>query len=403
MLVVVLAIVFDLLGSGPHFTLRNGTFVPWGGLALLLATYWVLVLRWRYPLSVFVHFSVIYVAMAMLTEHFTAMIPMFIAVYALARKRSARVGLIGLALLVIATVIVSSFDNLKMVSGLIMVALQCLAFVLGRVALATERRHIARQAELAMNAQRDAALAVQAERRQLARDLHDIVSHSVSAMLLQAAGARALLDGGGSAGSGGTGDTVRVAEALSAIEHAGVQATHELRRLLGFLREEVDSRGDVEGSSLTFLDSLVETTRLSGVDVSYEVSGEPVPLEPALDLTAFRVVQESLANVMKHAGPGAQASVMLSWAPEELNVKVRSTPAERRPGAVSALDAVPTPQELPGGFGLRGLAERLDIIGGTFNYGQVAGGGFLTSATLPLSVSPLGGIRRRESTGAAVP
>lgn len=374
-LVVAAAMGLDLLGSGPNLEFRDGQIVPWAGLLVVAATYWTLLVRWRYPVAVLALHVTIYGVLLSATD-FVSISPMLVAVHAVARTRRGPTAISCLVVSLVASLTMGLVvDSRQLTASVILCVLQGGSFVIGRWGRVAEERATERQAELARSAQREADLKLQAERLQLARDLHDIVSHSVSAMLLQAAGARAVL-------ASGRPDSERgVTDALTSIENAGVQAMRELRRLLGLLRDQEDPGADVEGSSLLFIDSLIETTRLSGVDVSYNVEGVAVPLDPSVDLAAYRVVQESLANVMKHGGTGAQASVRLSWTPTTLDIRVRS---------VSGFGGAEAPAKglVPrSGFGLRGLAERLELIDGTFRFGPVAGGCFLTWATIPITDS----------------
>ena len=207
---------------------------------------------------------------------------------------------------------------------------------------------------------------MRAERLRLARDLHDIVSHSVSAMLLQAAGAKAVAQH----------NDERVLSALTSIERTGVQAMRELHRLLGLLREDDAATVDVESSSLRYLDSLVKSTRRTGLAVHLRVDGDPVDLDPSVDLAAYRVVQESLSNVMKHGGSAAEATIDLSWLPDSLRVRVRSV--------TGFVDGEGPP--VPSGFGLRGLRDRVELLGGDLETGEIPGG-YLTSATLPVQAT----------------
>ncbi len=233
-------------------------------------------------------------------------------------------------------------------------------------------------ADAQARAQEEAEAALRDERLRLARELHDIVAHSVSAIVLQAAGAKALAAAAPQAGEAGERDE-RVAGALEAIESTGVQTMRELHRLLGLLRAaagDSQAAGDPSESSLAYLDRLIEVTRRSGIDVELDTLGEPRPLDPSVDLSAYRMIQESLANVMKHAGRGARAEITLAWHPEILDVTVRSVSG-------TPPDGVRPPVIASSGLGLRGLRERIEAVGGRFDAGVIAGG-YLTHAHLPL-------------------
>lgn len=237
-------------------------------------------------------------------------------------------------------------------------------FVTGRFSRVTQLQAREEQRE------REAAaeLRLRAERLRLARELHDIVSHSVSAMILQAAGARATT----------TEADPKVLGALAAVENTGVQAMRELHRMLGLLRavegRPDDGVGPDDHATVTDIDNLLTTARSCGVDVELITGGNPRPLDPSIDNAAYRMVQESLSNVIKHAGRGATARIHLLWEPTALKITVRSAPG--------IADNAPR-TDLSTGLGLRGLQERIDLVGGRFEAGSTADGAFITRAELP--------------------
>ncbi|WP_053716357.1 sensor histidine kinase [Saccharothrix sp. NRRL B-16348] len=212
--------------------------------------------------------------------------------------------------------------------------------------------------------------AVIGERTRIARELHDIVAHSVTVMVLQAAGARRVLDN----------DPVRVGHALGHIEEAGEQAMGELRRMLTALRLSYDDEGSCDTVTgrpqpgLADVEHLVGTIAAAGVRVHTRVEGEPGRLAASVDLAAYRVVQEALTNVTKHVGPGAQVDVRLRWEVDELTVEVTDDGRGRRPE-----------RTLSTNHGLTGLVERLAIVGGRLETEPVPGGGFRVTAVLPVA------------------
>jgi len=221
-------------------------------------------------------------------------------------------------------------------------------------------------AELARD--EEAARAVTAERTRIARELHDVVAHSVSVMVVQAGAARRLLQRDDP-------DPARAVEALESVETTGRESLNELRRLLGVLRKEDDrSFGRVPQPSVDHLDTIVAQARDAGLVVDLVVHGEPRPLSPGVDLTAYRIVQEALTNVMKHGGPGARADVHLSYGAGALEVHVRDDGRGRD-------EALPS-----GGHGLVGMQERVSLFGGRLRAGNRPGGGFEIHAELPLEV-----------------
>jgi signal transduction histidine kinase len=201
-----------------------------------------------------------------------------------------------------------------------------------------------------------------AERVRIARELHDIVAHSVSVMVVQIGAARMQVQ------SGAPG-----AEApLLAAEDVGRQALADLRRLLGVLRaDEATGAGpQAPQPGLSALDTLVGQTRATGLHVDVRVDGDPVVLPPGLDLTAYRIVQEALTNTLKHSGAD-RATVRLGYGTSSLLVDVVD-------------DGTATPADDATGHGLVGIRERVATFGGTVSTGHLPGGGWRVRAELPL-------------------
>ena len=211
--------------------------------------------------------------------------------------------------------------------------------------------------------------AVAAERSTIARELHDVVSHAISVTVLQSRGARRML---------GT-DEESVRDALDAIEQTNTAALSDMRRLLAVLRDtEPDGTSDTHAHapqpSLANLDRLLEHVRSSGVDVAVTTSGEPTGLPPGVDLSAYRIIQEALTNVLKHAGAG-RASVRLAYDDGALEVQV-----------VDDGRGTTTDQQSHTGHGLIGIRERVAVVGGRVEAGPAPQGGFEITAWLPYSL-----------------
>jgi signal transduction histidine kinase len=200
--------------------------------------------------------------------------------------------------------------------------------------------------------------AVLEERRRIARELHDVVAHSVSVMTVQAGGVRRLL----------TPEQEREREALLAVERIGRDALAEMRRVVGLLRDDGDEAPLAPQPGLDTLDALLGTVRDAGLDVELVVEGERRSLPPGLDLAAFRVVQEALTNALRHARP-SHASVRLQYAPDALRIEVANDGVNGAP---------------PGrGHGSTGMRERVALYGGSLESGG-RDGRYLVAATLPI-------------------
>ena len=212
--------------------------------------------------------------------------------------------------------------------------------------------------------------AVGAERARIARELHDIVSHNVSLMVVQAGAARRVLDA----------EPGQAAEALLAVEAAGRDTMTELRHLLGVLAPPADGAEPGELSpqpSLSRLSPLVDRIAFAGLPVEVRISGEPRPLPSGVDLTAYRIIQEALTNALKH-GDGSKAEVLVRYTDHYLRVEVvNSGPS------VLAGDR-PAPDDPQDGRGLLGLRQRVRVFGGDLDARRRLGGGFRVRARIPL-------------------
>jgi signal transduction histidine kinase len=248
-----------------------------------------------------------------------------------------------------------------------------LAWVLGD-SIRTRRAYFAqleeRAARLEKEREAQAKVAVAAERARIARELHDVVAHNVSVMVVQADGAAYVLDTAPD----------QAKKALETISSTGRQALAEMRRLLGVLRtgEHQESGEYVPQPDVQQIEDLVEQCRGSGLPVDFKIEGTPRPLPSGVELTAYRIVQEALTNTRKHGGPNAGASVRLVYFDDGLGLLVED-------------DGKGAPHELyeeggadGHGHGLIGMRERVGMVGGTLDAGPRPGGGFRISALLPL-------------------
>ncbi|MGW6735112.1 sensor histidine kinase [Streptomyces sp. NPDC055013] len=248
-----------------------------------------------------------------------------------------------------------------------------LAWVLGD-SIRTRRAYYEQLEERATRLEKEreaqAKVAVAAERARIARELHDVVAHNVSVMVVQADGAAYVLDSAPD----------QAKKALETISSTGRQALAEMRRLLGVLRtgEHQESGEYVPQPDVEQIDDLIQQCRSSGLPVDFKVEGTPRPLPSGVELTAYRIVQEALTNTRKHGGPNTGASVRLVYFDDGLGLLVED-------------DGKGAPHELyedggadGSGHGLIGMRERVGMVGGTLDAGPRPGGGFRISALLPL-------------------
>jgi signal transduction histidine kinase len=242
------------------------------------------------------------------------------------------------------------------------------AWFFGRWAALTSRR----AQELVETREARAAEAVKAERLRIARELHDIVAHAVTLMVLQASGAKRQL----------TRDPVLAETALDSVETLGRQAIGELRRLLEVLRTVAETDEDISRAEITAklanLPVLVEHAATSGVSVDLSMPDLTVPFDPSVEMAAYRVVQEALTNVTRHAGPGSHADVVLCQRGGVLIIDVDNDVAGTVPSVT---------QELSSGYGLAGLRERVKLMGGDITVGPGSDRRYHLHATLP-TVAP---------------
>jgi signal transduction histidine kinase len=232
------------------------------------------------------------------------------------------------------------------------------------------RRQAVALAEHNAALQRQAEQAVTAERARIARELHDIVAHHLSVVVLQAAGARA---------SGQPAD-----RALEKIEDSGRQALTEMRRLLGMLREPDEEPELTPQPGLVELPTLAESVRAAGLPVRLVVDGDRAAVPAAVDVSAYRIVQEALTNVLKHAGC-ARAEVTVGYVEDAVTIEVTDDGADlQATPALAATDLVVAGASQADGRGLTGMRERVALFGGELRAGPKPGGGFTVRARLPL-------------------
>jgi signal transduction histidine kinase len=337
----------SFVGSVHHRVLLTVVFV-----AMSAALAW----RRRYPLAVlafvFTPGSLLYLAIGA-PEALGTFLPPLVAIYAVGRYAEPRALVLAAPVALLGTAIHEVKDPQFQLSGpaIFFWALLAAAWPVGhafrRRALAVEELQRARHADIA------------AERARIARDLHDVVGHGISVVVLQLVAALGMLDSGDGEAARGR---------LEATERSARETLAEMRRLLGLLEEDDPSLAPQPG--LDELARLVSETRAAGVEVELELQGTQVALPPGLELAAYRVVQEALTNVIKHAQP-ARAHVVVRFAPDALVVDVTD-------------EGQTVPGPLERGRGLAGIRERVALYGGEVTAGPRAAGGFQVTATFPV-------------------
>lgn len=240
------------------------------------------------------------------------------------------------------------------------------AYLAGRVVADRQvQATLARERAKELEREHDSSIkaATEAERRHIARELHDVIAHSVGVMVVQAGAARHVLDE--------KPDSAR--ESLVAVEESGHEAMAELRRLLGVLVENGEVAPLSPERGLDQIESMVARVREAGLPVDLRIDGEPRPLPPGIEVAAFRILQEALTNALKYAG-GAPAHALVRFAPDAIDVEVVDEGTITVP--VAGI-----------GRGLTGMRERVALFGGTIEAGPRGGGqGYAVRARLPLTV-----------------
>jgi signal transduction histidine kinase len=370
----VLAVVV-LVGEGPaELTDASLAGSPWWTAPLMLIPSVALLWRRSSPFVMIVGVWLPLALHAQLTgdggEGLYLVWPAWVSLYALAAYATRRQLVAGLAVAVVCLAVHDLNDplNWRTAEGAWSAAWWDLvlfvpALVGGIVAGSRRARALATEKELA---EARARAAVVEERARIARELHDVVTHHVNLVVLQATAASGLLDR----------DPERVREPLRVIERSGREALEEMRRLLGVLRDDHGDRPLAPQPGLDDVDRLIGSARDTGLAVGLSVSGEPRPLPAGLGLTVYRIVQEALTNAARHAA-GARVAVNLRFEPEALDVAVVDDGGGGTPAATSG-----------GGRGLLGMRERVAVYAGTLEAGRCTEGGFAVHARLPLGEQP---------------
>ncbi|GAA2208145.1 sensor histidine kinase [Nonomuraea monospora] len=333
----------------------------------------ILAWRRRAPVAVF-GLTWVHNLLQFLVSDYSPLLGLMLALFTLAARTVLRAALVALVLAYTANVaaVLREFLALPEQNPVLLVVMLTYYFMWFTGAWGTGRwARVSRLriAELDFLRRAEAFQAVIDERMRIARELHDVVAHSVTMMLLQAANARKLL----------AGDQPQAGRMLAQVDEFGQETMEQLRNMLVVLRADGTGDEDAGGLGLDDVATLLDGVRRAGLPVTLDAGGDLGRLDPAVGLAAYRIVQEALTNVSKHAGPDAHARVELSRVGERLCVQVSNdVSGAARAGARPA----------PGGHGLIGLRERAAAVGGTLESGPTPSGGFRVRALLPLARQP---------------
>src|SRR5438876_2517696 len=354
-------VLSEVFTSGGYLTGSNSVYVA---VALLMTV--PLAWRRRAPLLVVALVMGAFAAQSLILDPTPTpdveLIPALIAVYSVAAHGERWVSFVGGGLSLVAGLIWLGIDDL-----LLPMVMFGGAWFAGRL---VQKRQLYAQAfaerARVLERERDANARVAAaeERVRIAREMHDVVGHSVSVMVVQAGAERLALGE----------ERPATREALLAIERTGREALAEMSRLLGILRKEGEGLSLAPRPSLAQVDQLVQTVRDVGVPVELRVEGDRNALSPGVDMSAYRIVQEALTNVVKHAGP-ARASVVVRYGRQAIEVEVIDDGRRSVNGNTA-------------GYGLAGMRERVELHGGMLEAGSRSEGGFAVKARLPLGTVP---------------
>ena len=364
----VLTAAFVALLSLPYVSQEHpGSLLP--AVLVQVALTVPLVVRRIWPTAVFGLLFCVSAAAGLWNDRLVVSFALVVALYTVAALRPRRTALVAAGLLECGVIAeVASLDGAGWLhaavfgSGMVAAALGLGLYAATRRAYVKELHDRAARLEHERDQQKE--LAAAAERARISREMHDIVAHHLAVMI-------ALSEGAAAASAG---LAPRAADAMRTVSATGRQALADTRRLLSGPRDPVGQEGSRQPlPDLGGLDALVAAVRAAGLAVSYELHGSPAPLSAAAQLTVYRLVQEALTNILKHAGAGASAVVRLSYLPGEVRVEVEDDGA----GA-----SAPVPETA--GRGLAGMRQRAQTFGGEVEAGPRSPAGWRVSARLRL-------------------
>jgi signal transduction histidine kinase len=369
LLLLGLGIALSIAAKAPSLTGAKGPV--WVDVLIALGFYVPLFFRRRFPMaapltSVGVVAATSFADAGFINNNFAAFITALGIACWFGLRPDRRQAIVGLAALQVTSVVLNlndphtSYAGDYLWSAITFSVAWIIGFALGgRLRTTDVTRRLAEQAELEREEQ--ARLAVAEERARIARELHDVVGHSVSVMTVQASAVRRLLEP----------DQEKVRDALLVVEQTGRDALAEMRRMVGVLRRYEDAPELEPQPSLDHLDQLVAHTREAGLPVELRIEGTPAHLPAGIDLTAYRIVQEALTNAVKHARAD-RAEVVVRYANGTVELTISDDGRGGGDGGGSR-------------HGLVGMRERVSVYGGELEAGPQPGGGFRLRATLPVT------------------
>jgi signal transduction histidine kinase len=344
------------------------------GPTLVFSVLLVVPLTWRrrFPLATFAGIAAVALAQWALNLRVAADVTLLIYLYTVARRYPLRAGVLAAAMLETGTLLAAirwPLVSLSWMDSFVLFSGPVLASLLLGVSVRHWRNSLTTLTERAQQLERErdqqAAIAAAAERTRIAREMHDVVAHSLSVMVTLAKGA-ALKQAA---------EPERAHQAMGQVAATGHQALDEMRRLLGVLRTEDDPGSRQPQPGLAQLDGLLHQVRATGLAAGLTVAGTPAAMPPGAELTIYRIVQEALTNTLKHAAGPTRVSVAIACRPGSVTVDIHDD-GGRRPARPAARTA---------GHGLTGMRERAAVYGGTVSAGPGPGGGWQIRACLPLT------------------
>ena len=370
--VVDAAVMAVTFGFSSLFAFAGDSISPlpvWAGVLLTVALVGPLAVRRRWPVAVFAWCFLVAAASGWWAMQIVWSPALLVALYTIAAARARRAALIAAGLLAVAAVVASRHvlaggwvESAVALIACVIAALGLGLYSAARHALVAELRERAHRLELERDQQ--GQLAAAAERARIAREMHDIVAHHLTAIVALSDGAAAQVRRA----------PERAEAAMTEAASTGRLALRDTRQLLGVLREDHAPAELAPLSGDISVDQLVERVRSTGLAVRYETAGDSSAVSSAARLCVYRVIQEALTNTMKHAGRGARATVRVQYAPSEIRVLAEDD------GQGTA--TLPFP---PSGHGLEGMRERVKALGGDVSSGPRPSHGWTVSARLPVS------------------